>query len=107
MLAGRNPHTDERLITAQGSAGRRPTLGAGSHTRVAADGEQLFDVADAAVVLGFVNDWYDPHKAAARAALDGSLGVDERQRLEKVGQDLAMRDLPGQPHVGRHRAPAA
>ena len=52
MLAGRNPHTDERLITAQGSAGRRPTLGAGSHTRVAADGEQLFDVADAAAVLG-------------------------------------------------------
>ncbi|HMS90520.1 MAG TPA: relaxase domain-containing protein, partial [Acidimicrobiales bacterium] len=42
MLAGRNPHTDERLITAQGAAGRRPTLGAGSHTRVAADGEQLF-----------------------------------------------------------------
>lgn len=52
MLAGRNPISDERLITAQGSAGRRPTLGAGTHTRVAPDGEQLFDVADAAVVLG-------------------------------------------------------
>ena len=52
MLAGRNPHTDERLITAQGSAGRRPTLGSGAHTRLAADGEPLFGVPDAASVLG-------------------------------------------------------
>lgn len=51
VLAGRNPHNDERLITAQGSAGRRPTLGSGAHTRLAADGEQLFDVADAAAAL--------------------------------------------------------
>lgn len=51
MLAGRNPHTGERLITAQGSAGRRPTLGLGAHTRLAPDGEKLFGVADAAVVL--------------------------------------------------------
>jgi len=28
VLAGRDPHNDERLITAQGSAGRRPTLAA-------------------------------------------------------------------------------
>ena len=52
VLAGRDPHTDERLITAQGSAGRRPTLGSGAHTKVGADGEQLYDVADAAAVLG-------------------------------------------------------
>ena len=52
VLAGRDPHTDERLITAQGSAGRRPTLGAGAHTKVGADGEQLYDVADAAAALG-------------------------------------------------------
>lgn len=51
VLAGRTPHTDERLITAQGSAGRRPTLGSGAHTRTAEDGEQLFDVADAAAAL--------------------------------------------------------
>lgn len=50
-LAGRNPHTDERFISAQGSAGRRPTLGAGAHTRLAADGERLFDLADAAAAL--------------------------------------------------------
>ncbi len=52
VLAGRNPRTDERLITARGSAGRRPTLGSGAHTKVGADGEQLYDVADAAAVLG-------------------------------------------------------
>ncbi len=52
VLAGRDPHTDERLITAQGSAGRRPTLGSGTHTRVGVDGERLYGVADAAAVLG-------------------------------------------------------
>ena len=52
VLAGRNPHTDERLITAQGSAGRRPTLGSGAHTKVGDDGEQLYDVSDAAAALG-------------------------------------------------------
>ena len=52
VLAGRDPHTDERLITAQGSAGRRPTLGSGAHTKVGADGEQLYDVSDAAAALG-------------------------------------------------------
>ncbi|MCZ7537887.1 MAG: relaxase domain-containing protein [Acidimicrobiia bacterium] len=52
VLAGRDPHTDERLITAQGSAGRRPTLGSGTHTRIGVDGERLYGVADAAAVLG-------------------------------------------------------
>ena len=52
VLAGRDPHTDQRLITAQGSAGRRPTLGSGAHTKVGADGEPLYDVADTAAALG-------------------------------------------------------
>jgi conjugative relaxase-like TrwC/TraI family protein len=52
VLAGRDPHTGERLVTAQGSAGRRATLGSGTHTRVARDGEALYGVADAAVALG-------------------------------------------------------
>src|SRR5690606_32471289 len=52
VLAGRDPHTDERLITAQGSAGRRPTLGSGTHTRIGSDGERLFGAADAAAALG-------------------------------------------------------
>jgi len=51
VLAGRDPHSDERLITAQGSAGRRPTLGSGTHTRIGADGERLYGVADAAAAL--------------------------------------------------------
>lgn len=52
VLAGRDPRTGERLITAQGSAGRRPTLGAGNHSRVGPTGEHLFDVADTAAALG-------------------------------------------------------
>lgn len=55
MLSGRDPRTDERLISAQGSAGRRPTLGAGSHTRTGDDGEQLYDVADVAARLGLTH----------------------------------------------------
>ncbi|QYG91771.1 relaxase domain-containing protein [Iamia sp. SCSIO 61187] len=51
VLAGRDPHTGERLITAQGSAGRRPTLGSGNHSRLGPGNEPLFDVADAAAVL--------------------------------------------------------
>ncbi len=52
VLAGRDPHTGERLITAQGSAGRRDTLGSGNHTAVGPTGELLFDESDAAAVLG-------------------------------------------------------
>jgi conjugative relaxase-like TrwC/TraI family protein len=52
VLAGRDPYTGERLITAQGSAGRRPTLGAGTHTRIGPDGERIYGAADAAAVLG-------------------------------------------------------
>lgn len=55
MLSGRDPRTDERLISAQGSAGRRPTLGAGSHTRTGDDGEQIYDVADVAARLGLTH----------------------------------------------------
>jgi conjugative relaxase-like TrwC/TraI family protein len=52
VLAGRGPHSGERLVTAQGSAGRRPTLGSGTHTRMSTDGEPLYGVADAGAVLG-------------------------------------------------------
>ena len=55
VLAGRDPFSGERLITAQGSAGRRPTLGAGAHSRIGTDGEHLYDVADAAAVLGITH----------------------------------------------------
>jgi hypothetical protein len=52
VLAGRDPHSGERLISARGSAGRRASLGAGAFSRVSADGTLLFDVADAAAALG-------------------------------------------------------
>ena len=52
VLSGRDPHTGERLITAQGSAGRRAKLGAGTATRTGPHGEVLYGEADAAAVLG-------------------------------------------------------
>lgn len=52
VMAGRDPRSGARLITAQGSAGRVPTLGAGTETRTADDGTPLYDVADVAAALG-------------------------------------------------------
>ena len=80
VLAGRDPHTGERLITAQGSAGRRPTLGAGAHSRTGAHGERLYDVADAAAVLGVthreVERLLDAGTRLALAALAPAAGHD-------------------------------
>ena len=68
VLAGRDPRTGERLITAQGSAGRRSKLGAGTHTAVGPDGELLFGEADAAAALGI------SHREVARM-LDVGTGI--------------------------------
>ncbi|MBA2496587.1 MAG: relaxase domain-containing protein [Acidimicrobiia bacterium] len=43
VLAGRHPRTGERLITAQGSAGRTATLGVGTETHRTANDERLYD----------------------------------------------------------------
>lgn len=51
VLAGRDPATGRRLITASGSAGRRPTLGAGSASELTPAGEPLYDVDDIAAAL--------------------------------------------------------
>jgi conjugative relaxase-like TrwC/TraI family protein len=51
VMAGRDPGSGARLITAQGSAGRVPTLGAGTATRLRADGLPLYDIADVAAAL--------------------------------------------------------
>lgn len=79
VLGGRDPHTDGRLITAQGSAGRRTTLGSGTHTRVAADGEPLYGIADAAAVLGVshreVERMLDVGTAVAVAGIAQAVGV--------------------------------
>jgi len=87
VLAGRNPHTDERLITAQGSAGRRPTLGSGAHTRLAADGEQLFDVADAAATL--------------------DLSHRELERMLDIGAAMALSPMATSPAPGVGETPPA
>jgi TrwC relaxase len=52
VLAGRDPATGARLVGAQGSAGRRPKLGVGAETRRSPAGSALYDLSDAAAVLG-------------------------------------------------------
>ena len=73
MLAGRDPHTGVRLITARGSAGRRRTLARGTQTRWDGDGEPLYDMRDAASAL--------------------KLEVAEVERMVEAGQALATRAL--------------
>jgi hypothetical protein len=51
VLSGRDPTTGARLISARGSAGRRPRLGVGSETQWGRDGEPLYDLHDAAAAL--------------------------------------------------------
>jgi TrwC relaxase len=53
VLAGRHPHTGERLITARGSAGRVRSLGTGTAARFIRQGEALYAVRDAAKLLGW------------------------------------------------------
>lgn len=55
VLAGRDPQTGSRLITAQGSAGRRPTLGTGTETIRTSNGTRLYDMADLAAALGITH----------------------------------------------------
>jgi hypothetical protein len=52
VLAGRDPHTGGRLVSASGSAGRRPSLGVGQHTAVGSSGELIYSETDAAAALG-------------------------------------------------------
>jgi conjugative relaxase-like TrwC/TraI family protein len=85
VLAGRDPHTGERLITAQGSAGRRPKLGAGAHTAVGPGGELLFGEADAAAVLG--------------------ISQREVSRMLDVGTGIALSQLNGFPVPGHGDVP--
>ncbi len=73
VLAGRDPDSGVRLITAQGSAGRRATLARGTQTRWDVDGEPLYDTRDAATAL--------------------RLEVTEVERLVAAGEALAVRHL--------------
>jgi hypothetical protein len=69
VLAGRDPLTGERLITARGSAGRCSTVGVGTGTRWGDDGEALYDEHDAAAALG--------------------VEADELERMLAAGQEVA------------------
>lgn len=52
VLAGRDPRTGGRLVSASGSAGRRPSLGVGQHTAVGSSGELIYSETDVAAALG-------------------------------------------------------
>jgi conjugative relaxase-like TrwC/TraI family protein len=53
VLAGRDPRTGERLISARGSTGRVASVGAGTAARWSPRGESLYSVRDAVAVLGW------------------------------------------------------
>jgi len=75
LLAGRHPRTRERLITARGSAGRRPGLARGCETRHDGDGQPLYDLRDAAAALGVeVGDVRRMVEAGAAMAEDPGQG---------------------------------
>lgn len=106
VLAGRDPRSGERLVTAQGSAGRRPSLGAGAHTKLGAGGERLYDPADAAAALGVshpeVDRMLDIGTAVALATLatrraDGS---PSRPTAPPAGDDDGPGSGPGRPPGG-------
>lgn len=81
VLAGRDPHTGARLLSARGSAGRRPTLGVGAGTRTADDGELLYDERDVAAALGIEHDELERlFKAGARVALEALTPARSRTR---------------------------
>jgi len=86
VLSGRDPHTGERLITAQGSAGRRPKLGAGNHTATGTAGELLYGEADAAAVLG-----------VTKAEVSRMLDVGTASALSRLGSvpDSVPGSVPG------------
>ena len=86
VLAGRDPSTGRRLITASGSAGRRPTLGAGRATEVGLDGASLYDADDIAAALKVT-------KQEAEALLDAG----ERQATRSLVGALTGATAAGSP----------
>jgi conjugative relaxase-like TrwC/TraI family protein len=85
VLAGRDPRTGVRLLSARGSAGRRPTLARGTQTRWDSAGEPLYDTKDAATALG--------------------LEVREVEGLVAAGERLAVEQFVGLPGSRASRAP--
>ena len=109
VLAGRDPHSGERLISAQGSAGRRAALGAGVHTKLSASGVRLYGVADAAAVLGVTHDEVERLLDAGAALHDvrredpGAAGHDE-QGPARVPAEVPVGDRVAHPPPAEHPA---
>jgi conjugative relaxase-like TrwC/TraI family protein len=80
VLAGRDPGTGARLLSARGSAGRRLTLGVGSETQRTEDGGPLYDEIDAAAALRVEADELERlFTSGIRVALS-ALGAPGRRR---------------------------
>ena len=73
VLEGRHPVTGERLITAQGSS-QRGHLAVGTAARFDGNGEALYTVADAAVLLGVAQRDVEAMIGAGR---DNTIATDE------------------------------
>jgi len=88
VLAGRDPRTGARLISAQGSAGRRPTLGAGRETRRGPSGERLYGLPDVAAALGVTQREAEALLAAGQRLAVGALAG------QRVGEPAASYLVP-------------
>jgi hypothetical protein len=76
VLAGRDPRTGARLISARGSAGRVASVGAGTAARWNPEGEALYAVRDVATVLGWSQaDVRDAIAAGEQVAVSQALAT--------------------------------
>jgi hypothetical protein len=90
VLAGRDPRTGARLITARGSAGRVASLGTGTVARWGPNGEALYSVRDAARIMGW-------SQADVRAAIVEG----ERLAASRLVGMLAGTAIPGRDELRR------
>ena len=94
VLAGRDPATGARLLTARGSAGRRPSLGVGTSTAISRDGELLYDERDAAAALGL-----------EAPELEALLSAGERTAVAVAMHALASKASPTRDPSGSYLVP--
>jgi conjugative relaxase-like TrwC/TraI family protein len=83
VLAGRDPRTGQRLLTAQGSAGRVASLGSGTVAKWSPQGEALYSVGDAARVLGW-----------SQADVRDAIADGERLVASRLIETIARRSIP-------------
>jgi conjugative relaxase-like TrwC/TraI family protein len=95
VLAGRDPATGARLLTARGSAGRRPSLGVGTSTVISSEGELRYDERDAAAALRL-----------EATELDALLSAGERTAVAVAMHALAGKASPTRDPSGSYLVPA-